>query len=185
MTGEGAAGLGAGIAIGLALEAEAEDTARRKSHIGEDQTLIKTNKSIGVVGKYIANMWADTYYNLEEERIYQKASGWIDWFTAFVTAAIVSCAMPLYYIVAQWKICEFDYRCIDMWYPLDFFTSVALCIAISISIGIIYRQKDRPVESIRLTDTKPGTKILIKVYDDNGRRNIDEDNLDSIRSWCK
>jgi hypothetical protein len=185
MVGEGAAGMGAGLAIGLALKEEAENTSRRKSRIGEDQALIKTGKSVGVVGKYIADLWSDTYYNSDEEEIYQKGSGWFDGFAAFVTATIVGCAMPLYFIVAEWKICDFRDYCTAAWYPLDFFSSVALCITISVIVGIIYRPKDRPVEYIRLTDTKPGAKILIKVYDGDGRRNIDEDRLDDIRSWCK
>lgn len=186
MTGEGA-GMAAGLATGLAIAAiereEAEGKARRKSHMGADQVMLETRKGINTIGKEIASAYDNWYYNTDEEQIYQRKWSVFRFMGALLGASVVALFLVIYFVVVIVGICT-DWRgeeaCRAAWFPFDLFSASGLCIGLGIITGFVLHPVDTPVEYIRLSESDRGTRILLKIYDSDGRRNLDEDTIADI-----
>jgi len=188
MTGEGiGTGMAAGLATGLAIAAiereEAEGKARRKSHMGADQIVLETRKGIDTIGEKIAEMYTNWYYNKEREQIYRHERKMFGFLGAALGTSVIALCLIIYFFIVEVAICT-DWRndsCNAAWYPFDFFSGAMLCIGIGILVGFVLHPVDMPIEYIRLSESQKGTRILLKVYDDKGRRNLDEDTISDIK----
>jgi len=188
MTGEGiGTGVAAGLATGLAIAAiekeEAEGKARRKSHMGTDQVMLESRKCIDPIGEKIAEIYSNWYYNKEDGQIYRRERKMFGFFGAGLGASAIAICLIAYAIIVEVAICT-DWRndsCNAAWFPLDFFPSALLCIGIGILVGFVLHPEDVPIDYIRLSESQKGTRILLKVYDDKGRRNLDEDTISDIK----
>jgi hypothetical protein len=174
MTGEGAAGLATGLAIGEMRRAEEEAKGRRKANMGQDQIVIETKLSIEKAGKAIAAIYTNWMYR-DEEIVYSGNRGY-----SFGIAVAVS--IIVFFLLSAWCIVSYGHD--DIRYTLTAFESAGIVTAAGIVCGFLGFFKDdyETVEYIRLSEIKRGgTRILIKVYDDDGRRNIDEDSILKIQ----
>lgn len=181
------AGVSAGAAIGVAMAAaereRAENERRRKSRMGNDQVLFETKKGIDEIGNEIADIYRNWYYKSEEGSIYRTSRGIFGW-GSFVGGLVSMIAIEIFYFIFLVSMVCTDYRdrdlCIGTWYPIDAIFSAWLAIGVGILVGFVLHPVDTEVSYIRLTETKHGTRVLIKIYSSDGYRNIDDDELIKI-----
>ena len=161
------AGYASGMATGQALEEEEErGRQRRMSQMGQDQILIKSKADKGRVLEAIASTYNNWFAS--KGKIYQKGERKISW-------SIVAIVSGTTFVIAGllwWALLKLAY--FDWW--------VLLIGSIAVGIFASYRLSglSEEINYIRVSTIGNETAVLIKKYDNDGYRNIDEDELESI-----
>jgi hypothetical protein len=153
---------------------------RRKEQMGNDQVVYETIKSKSDIGTQIAALFDNYYYNEQIGSIWWKSSSKFHWVFAFVTW-LICMGIALLYIQSMLCGGELLSRC-DPTYSMEYIALVISTI-IGIIVGIFAPRDENEIDYIRLSDINSGkkTRVLIKIYNDSGRRNIDDDKLMEIR----
>ena len=151
----------AGYVIGQAAGEDAEKTRQRRlAKMGEDQVLLHVNSNIDKVGQTVAKLFNDWEY--KGGNIHKKDKFNINFTSALVAAISSFIIIFIYYGIindeTNWKV------------PLS------ISIAAGIIVGLY--TYNNIINFIRLQAIKePYTTVMIEKYDEDGYRNIDEDDF--------
>jgi len=168
------AGIATGIAVGMAIEEEIQESKQRRfSHMGRDQMVIETTDPIEVATEKIAGLYKEWY--VKNAEVYEKKDSNYSPEAAIVFGFIAILAVTVWYAIDHWH------------YPLSAWDTVGLLCGITFISGFLgIFLGDNPIEYIRFSSTdKDLTRILIKIYDSDGRRNLDDDDLLKIKDMLK
>jgi len=178
--GEGMSNYGAGFGTGFVTgylvgsdtgESRERARQRRMKVMGKDQILLKVKKSIDEAGEAIASTFSNWYY--KDGRIYQKREYPFD-FSGFIIAAfLVGLGLFIAWFVWCWDEIECNF-------PFSLRSGFLVTLFIGLCVGFRFGFEDEEVDYIRLTESNKHTLVLIKIYDEDGCRNIDDDQIQLI-----
>lgn len=169
---------GTGLAIGMNMMEAEKTKQRRLSNMGKDQVLIETKMSGDAVGNAISKLWDNWYY--KEGKIYQKRgeipfNGGVFLRISFLTGIGLLLFWVIFVEITEW---------IES-IPLDRGSGFIVSVIVGLLFGIIIGFTDDEIDYIRITTLKNTTAVLIKIYDSDGYRNIDDDDILQISEQIK
>lgn len=187
----GAAIAASSIATGLAIaeiqREEDEAKQRRIAYEGKDQVVFETPKDMDKIGEEIADIWSGTYYNSNEGSIYSKAKGKFGFGAAIGFAVLAWIILAIVWFCGAYYLDNYggaSYWEANEWFPIDLPMSIIVSIIVGIVFGFLNHPVDEEIRYIKFSSIDKGknkTRILIKKYDYRGYRNIDEDDIMSIK----
>lgn len=176
MTGEGlAGGIAGGLAVGLMMQENAKSTARRKCHLGEDQVLIKSKRKANSLLRDIAGMY-ENWFGEENKLMRKKNKFNIGGFFGFFGGMLFLWFSV--YIISM-MIGGYDYEFFTNWTIVIFST-----ILISF-LGGFLTGGDEEVDYIEIEDLGKERLIQLKVYNEDGYRNLDNKDILKIQKFAK
>ena len=159
-------------AAASAAVAHEEEAARgrRISHAGHDQLLLKVRGSVEATGKAISTLYDNWFWDSEDETLMKHNGREFSFIGACITGLIMVVVMMFSMIVF------FPYGEGIPWNPL---TGVMLILAVSGAVGSItvFFPTDDEIDYINIREHGNGCTVLLKRYDGDGRRNLDEDEI--------
>lgn len=164
------AGLATGLAIGAAMREEEAAKGRRLSHQGHDQLLLRVRGSVEATGKAIATLYSHWFWDNENEILKQHNEREFCYVGAIIAGVIW--AVVLLFVMMIF----FPYGGGMPWNPL---TGTIWVFAVAVAVGLItvIHPGDDEIDYITIREYGNGCTVLLKRYDDDGRRNLDEDEI--------
>ena len=161
-----AGGLAVGYLIGSSSKRDEERARQRRlNNKGHDQILLKLNSadvSELTAKKAVAGLFPNEWY-VRDGRLREKGYGWaaaVITFLVFGFALMLANAFLLHFI--SWEI------------------GIVIVLAVSIFLG--YRDRDEDLSYVSVGTSGQYTTVLIKKYDGDGNRNLDDDDLDRLHA---
>ena len=184
----GTVGVVAGMVAMQAAQEEEEAKHRRKSHMGHDQILIKSKLPVDKMGECIAgtfNNWrwedGDIMRDPRNKKSPSKLTTHFAAYAAIIYGIVIAVQNGIrYYTSTQYY---------NPW-SLDLMPNGISIICLIVMLGIlswsnVTDNASRTLDYIRISKIPGGSKVLLKIYDDDGERNLDEDELDEIITQIK
>jgi len=167
-----AAGYSVGLATGLVMADQERSRGRRLRVKGRDQLLLKVKGSVDKVGKAIAKTFSNWYY--KDGSIYRKRDYPFDFLASFVFFSVTAIILTFAWIL--W--CPDTF--LECTYPINLRSGTLISAIFGLIGGFLFGYRDEEVDFIRLSKLKKDTLVLIKIYDNDGFRNLDDDEITLI-----
>jgi hypothetical protein len=176
--GNSAAGLAVGMATGMIIGEETEKSkGRRMANRGQDQIFLKIKYSMENVGKEIASVYDN--WKFKDGNIYITSNPF-DVFAFIISFIVIGFLVWLVFLMLGPSLfgCQYYFNC-DI--PIEYwFYGIAITSALSGFITYLLCRGDDELDYIKLGMSGEYTTVLIKKFDSDGYRNLDDDDIDKI-----
>jgi membrane associated rhomboid family serine protease len=144
---------------------ETGNTSRRNLHRGADQVLLKVKGTPAEAKRKLASSFKD--WAVVDGELCEKPSG-------FSSAATINGGIGAFLLgLVVWLISDASYNLLNI---------AILAAVVGFILGFIFGRLYSSVDSVKISSDRVNdiTKIVVKIYDSDGYRNFDEDELDDL-----
>jgi hypothetical protein len=168
-----AGGMASGMMMGYVIGSENEKSRnRRLSNIGSDQLLLKVKCSKDKVGNALKNMYSNWDY--KNGVLSRTGELHFSWFGFFIAGGLVG--LVLFMAYSLWELSLNYSQSVPSWF--NWINSIILTGILSGIFG--YYTYDNEISNVQLDESNGYTNVLIKVYDGDGYRNYDKNEISKI-----
>ena len=173
-----AIGMGTGLAIGAMLAESEKEKGMRQSHIGKDQVLIRIKAKKEEVLNTLAKTFDNWYISGRDGGLYRKSNTLFEWTTAIVGFILTGLVSGIAEVI-WWSFQPgaWSWNSSNPYNPWVFGAIVGGIVFVILGFS---GARDTRIDYIRVKGDGDYTTTLLKIYDSEGYRNLDEDDLHLI-----